>query len=152
MRHNAQGPAVSRDRAWSGQHQHGLIPVFALGMLCGLVLIKGEIASWFRIQEMLRFQSLHMYAFFASALATAFLGLRVVRSTRGAGLEPKQWGGGRRYLGGGLIFGVGWGLAGVCPGPIYALLGGGVSVVIVTLASALAGTVAYGVLRHRLPH
>lgn len=135
-----------------------LLVYFVFGLLFGIVLVKSEAVSWFRIQEMFRFQSFHMYGILGSGVVTASalvalfrrLGLRtadgqVVR------IEPRTW---RPYANGlgGLTFGLGWGLLGACPGPIYALLGSGVTVMVVALASALAGVWMYGQLRPRLPH
>jgi uncharacterized membrane protein YedE/YeeE len=123
-----------------------------LGFLCGVVLLKSEIATWFRIQEMLRFQGFNMFGFFFSSVLTAALSLHVLRARRGLRPPPKEWGSGARYALGGTLFGVGWGMLSACPGPIYALIGSGVSVLIATLVSVLVGTWLYGVLRPRLPH
>jgi hypothetical protein len=123
------------------------------------VLAKAEVISWFRIQEMFRFQGFHMFGIFATALPTGILtvqaikrwGLRTVREEPIV-LLPKQWGRGIRYIGGGVIFGLGWALTGACPGPLFALLGTGVGVISVAIGSALVGTWTYGWLRPRLPH
>lgn len=130
---------------------------FFLGTACGMILLKGEIASWFRIQEMMRFQSFHMFGFFLTAVATATPAVWLLRRGQRRALDgtpitvaPKVWG--ARYLLGGIVFGLGWGLGSVCPGPIYALLGSGVSVMIVPFTSALVGTWVYGMVRARLPH
>ena len=127
-------------------------------MLAGMVLIKSEAASWYRIQEMFRFQSFHMFGIIGSAVVTGLVSTWLLRTLRKEALggEPIQitpkamtW---RRYVFGGLLFGLGWGLAGVCPGPIFALIGAGVSPMLVILLFALIGTWLYGVLRMRLPH
>lgn len=125
----------------------GLLAYFALGVLCGVILIKGEIASWYRIQEMLRFQGVHIFGFFACSVTTAAASLWLLRRTgvrtlqgEAIHLAPKQWERGTRYVLGGLVFGLGWGVLNACPGPIYALLGSGVSVMLVALVSVLAGT------------
>ena len=134
-----------------------------LGAGLGLVFVEGQVVSWFRIYEMFRFDAFHMYGVIGSAVATAALGLWAIRrlgarTLHGEPIEvqPKAWGGSRlpgaRYWMGGLTFGVGWALLGACPGPILALLGGGVTVMAVALASALAGTWTYAVFRERLPH
>lgn len=130
-----------------------------LGVACGLILLKGEIASWFRIQEMMRFQSFHMFGFFLTAVAAATPTVWLLRRGQRPALDgtpitvaPKEWGSGARYLLGGVVFGLGWGLGSVCPGPIYALLGSGISVMLVPFVSALVGTWFYGLLRSRLPH
>lgn len=131
----------------------------ALGICFGVILIKGEVISWFRIYEMFRFESFRMYGIIGSAVATAMVTLQVVRrmdvrtlTGEPIAVQPKELGRGTRYWAGGTMFGLGWGLVGACPGPIFALIGAGVSVMIVVLASAMAGTLLYGVLRPRLPH
>ena len=137
----------------------GLIVYLLLGIVFGVVLTKSEVISWFRIQEMFRFQGAHMYRVMAAAVATAALSLQLikrmgVRSRTGEplALPPKVMGTGTRYWLGGSVFGLGWALVGACPGPLFALVGGGVSVALVVLASALLGTWTYGALRPRLPH
>lgn len=136
-----------------------LVPYFLLGMLFGVVLTKSEVISWFRIQEMFRFQAFHMYGIIGSAIVVAALGLQVIRRRGLRSMDgtpivipPKALGGGTRYWLGGTIFGLGWGLVGACPGPLFALLGNGVSIITVVIASAVAGTWTYGALRPRLPH
>jgi uncharacterized membrane protein YedE/YeeE len=130
-----------------------------IGFAFGLVLMKSEAISWFRIQEMFRFQSFHMFGILGCAVITAGLVLRLlqrlgVRSLEGQPicLEPKQMGSGVRYAIGGTCFGVGWALIGACPGPLFTLLGAGVTVMSVAIASALVGTWTYAMLRDRLPH
>ena len=133
---------------------------FALvGAIFGATLVQAQVVSWFRIQEMFRFDAFHMFGIIGSAVVTASLVLTLLarvgaRDPDGApvGLEPKVLGTGIRYIAGGTIFGVGWALTGACPGPLVALVGAGVPAMIITLACALAGTWAYGVLRPRLPH
>lgn len=129
-----------------------------LGTLFGIVLVKSEVVSWYRIQEMFRFQGFHMYGIFITAIATAMLGVALIKffgSTSLSGdpilFTPKEK---RppRYVYGGLLFGLGWGLTGLCPGPIAAVIGGGYTAIAVVLASAVAGTWVYGVVRDRLPH
>ena len=130
------------------------------GAAFGLVLTKGEVISWFRIQEMFRFQGFHMYGVIGSAVAVAALSVRAlrwsgVRALSGAEIriEPKPRGRRSvRYWVGGTIFGLGWGLLGACPGPIYALIGAGVTVAAAALLSALAGTWTYAWLEPHLPH
>ena len=133
------------------------IAYVAIGVFFGYALIKGEMASWYRIQEMFRFQSFHMYGLMFSAVAVSALAVAVVRRLRsrsGDTLEiaPKPLGRGVRYGAGGLVFGLGWGLGGVCPGPIYALVGSAVPGALVVLVAALAGTWVYARLQPRLPH
>ncbi|MCS7194646.1 MAG: YeeE/YedE thiosulfate transporter family protein [Meiothermus sp.] len=127
-----------------------LIPYFVAGGFFGFLAIRSEIASWYRIYEMFRFESFHMYGIIGSAVLTGALCLRLLRRW---GLEMRPSEPGRyRYLLGGLVFGLGWGLVGACPGPIYALLGSGVAGAGVVFLGALLGTYAYGWLQRRLPH
>lgn len=125
-----------------------------LGTFFGILLIKSEAVSWFRIQEMFRFQGIHMYGILGSGVAVAGLSLILLRKLRGLELSVKPWGDGSglRYALGGTVFGLGWGLAGACPGPIYALIGSGVWGALAVLASALAGARAYAALAEKLPH
>jgi uncharacterized membrane protein YedE/YeeE len=136
-----------------------LLPYFLLGGAFGIVLVEAEVVSWFRVQEMFRFDAFHMYGIIGAAVATAALSLLVIRrlGLRGVdgaplGLAPKQLGRGVRYVAGGTTFGLGWALTGACPGPLVALVGAGAPVMVVTIVSALAGTWTYGMLRPRLPH
>ena len=137
-----------------------LLPVYFLGgVLFGVVLTKGELVSWFRIQEALRFKGPYLYEVFASALAVAipafaWLERHRVRSLAGEviAIPPRALGRGVRYVSGGLIFGLGWALVGACPGPLFALIGAGVGVMVVACLAAVAGTWVYGYLRPRLPH
>jgi len=132
---------------------------FLLGICFGIVLTKSEVLSWFRIQEMFRFESPRMYEIIASAIMVAAasvalikrLGLRTV-SGEPIAIPPKSLGRGVRYAVGGTIFGLGWALTGACPGPLFALVGNGVTVMIAAIGSALVGTWLYGLLRPRLPH
>lgn len=144
----------------AGEARERLLPAYlVVGVVFGLVLTKGELVSWFRIQEALRFDGVYLYAVFASALAVAtpafwLFKRRRVRSLAGefVAVSPKAMGRGYRYIIGGSIFGLGWGLAGACPGPLFALLGAGVGVIAVMILGAVAGTWVYGYLRPRLPH
>lgn len=130
-----------------------------LGCLFGIVLIKSEVVSWFRIQEMFRFESFHMYGIIMSAIATAALSIVLLERTgvrtlagEAISIPPKQLGWGYRYWIGGTLFGLGWALTGACPGPLFALTGSGTSVYAVAVVSAVAGTWAYCHLRPYLPH
>jgi len=132
---------------------------FVLGLLFGVVITKGEMISWFRIQEMFRFQGFHMFGVFATALPTAILTVQLLKRHRTHALSgepisipPKPLGTGVRYAAGGAIFGLGWALTGACPGPLFALLGSGHTVIAASIASALAGTWTYGLLRPSLLH
>ena len=137
----------------------GLVVYLGLGVLFGIVLTKSEVISWFRIQEMFRFQAFHMYGVIGTAVLTAALSLQAIkrlglRSLDGQpiAVPPKTMGRGTRYWLGGTLFGLGWALVGACPGPLFALLGNGVGVIAVPLVSAAVGTWAYGALRPVLPH
>jgi uncharacterized protein len=130
----------------------------ALGIYFGIVLLKSEVVSWYRIQEMFHFRAFHMYGIIGlavgigalSVLVTQKLGLRALGG-EAVDLTPKpvQF---RAQLLGGIVFGCGWALGGACPGPMYALVGAGYLPMLVVLLSALAGTYAYGLVRERLPH
>lgn len=137
----------------------GIFVYFVLGGLFGTVLIKSQVVSWFRIQEMFRFESFHMYGIILTAVATAAGSVRILKAlgVRTFGDEEivvpaKQLGRGYRYWIGGTLFGMGWALTGACPGPLVALTAGGPSVYIVAVASALVGTRLYAQLRGSLPH
>ena len=127
------------------------------GLLFGIFLVKVEVISWFRIQEMFRLQSFHMYGVIGSAIATGMLSVWLIKKYKiktiyGEPIEfvTKKINKGNIY--GGLLFGFGWALTGACPGPLFALIGTGATVIIVTLLSAIAGTWVYGYFREKLPH
>ena len=127
------------------------------GILFGVVLIKAEVIAWFRIQEMFRLQSFHMYGVIGSAVAVGALSVFLIKrfgiktiEGESVRLEDKKFSKGQIY--GGLLFGFGWAMTGACPGPLFAQIGTGALVVIVTLLSAIAGTWSYGFLKERLPH
>lgn len=139
--------------------RRALLIYLVLGVLFGIVVTKAEVISWFRIQEMFRFQSFRMYGIIGSAIITAALSLQLitrlgVRAADGTTIvvPPKVMGSGTRYWLGGTLFGLGWALSGACPGPLFALLGNGVWIMGVTILSAIVGTFTYGVLRPHLPH
>lgn len=136
-----------------------LVVYLLLGIAFGVVLTRSEAVSWFRIQEMFRFQSFRMYGIMGSAVLTAALGLAAIKwaglssaSGERISIPRKQLGRGIRYAVGGAIFGLGWALTGACPGPLFALVGDGVPVMLAAVLSALVGTWVYGWLRPRLPH
>ena len=129
----------------------------AVGILFGIVFVKAEVISWFRIQEMFRLQSFHMYGIIGSAVATGMIAVWLIKRFRIRTIygEPitftnKKFSHGQWI--GGLIFGLGWALTGACPGPLFAQIGTGAGVVAVVLLSAIAGTWVYGRFRERLPH
>ena len=141
------------------RHRDTLLWYLVLGCLFGIVLVKSEVVSWFRIHEMFLFQSFHMYGVLGSAVTVAAISLALLKRTGASTLtgEPidvprKEMGRGYGYWIGGTIFGIGWALTGACPGPLFALIGSGSTVFIVVALSALAGTWTYGLLRSRLPH
>lgn len=130
-----------------------------LGVYFGVVLMKSEVVSWFRIQEMFRFDSIHMYGVIGCAVAVAALSVQLLkrsglRSASGESIRiaPKTMGSGVRYLVGGTLFGLGWALTGACPGPLFALLGSGVGAIAIVILFALLGTWTYALVRPRLPH
>lgn len=132
---------------------------YGLGTMFGVVLVQGEIVSWYRIYEMFRFEAFHMYGVMGSALAVAAASLWLLRrfGARAIDGQPiavpaKRMGTGVRYIAGGTIFGLGWGVTGACPGPLVAQIGAGATVMVVAAAAALAGTWTYGRVRPGLPH
>jgi uncharacterized membrane protein YedE/YeeE len=136
-----------------------LIPYAVMGALFGIILVKSEVVSWYRIQEMFRFESFHMYGVLGSASLTAFISLQILtrlkvssRTGEPITLPPKALGRGYRYWIGGSIFGIGWALSGACPGPLFALVGSGITVYLMTAVAAVLGTWTYGYFRPRLPH
>ena len=152
------GGAARREAADSGVAF--AIAYLGLGALIGVVFIQAELVSWYRIQEMFRFQSFHLYGVIAVAIAVAAIGQALLRSVGARSLdgvpiaiEPKvQTPMNTRYWLGGGVFGVGWALLGACPGPIFTLVGAGATIYLVPCAAAIAGTYAYARLCHRLPH
>lgn len=135
-----------------------LIKYILLGVLFGIVMTKSEAVSWFRIQEMFLFQSIHMYGIIGVAVmlgATYVLIIKrfSLKSITGDRIKiPPKAMSIPRYLFGGIIFGLGWSMTGACPGPMYTLVGHGYFIMLVVIASAVAGTYVYGALRDKLPH
>ena len=136
-----------------------LVPYLLVGIYFGIIFTKSEVISWYRIQEMFRFQAFHMYGIIGSAVVVAAISVQIIkrfkiRSFDGSeiNIPPKVMGKGTRYWLGGIIFGLGWALTGACPGPMFALVGSGVPVMLIAIAAAVAGTYTYGVLRPKLPH
>ena len=128
-----------------------------VGIAFGVVFVKAEIISWFRIQEMFRLDSFHMYGVIGSAIMVGMLSIYLikrfnVKTIQGetVSIAPKTFQKGQIY--GGLLFGLGWAITGACPGPLFAQIGSGFAVVSVTLLSAIAGTWLYGYFQNRLPH
>jgi uncharacterized membrane protein YedE/YeeE len=128
-----------------------------LGIAFGFVLTRSEAISWFRIQEMFRFQGFQMYGIFMTAVPIGMLSVWLIQRFHAKTISgdpivipPKKYNHG--YILGGFLFGIGWAFTGACPGPLYAQLGSGVSVTVITLLSAIAGTWTYSLLRPKLPH
>ena len=128
-----------------------------LGILFGILFIKAEVISWFRIQEMFRLQSFHMYGIIGSAILVAMISIWLIKKFNIKTIygeeiifHKKIFNKGQIY--GGLIFGFGWALTGACPGPLFAQIGTGAAVIMVTLISAIAGTWVYGYIREKQPH
>lgn len=128
-----------------------------VGIVFGIIFVKAEVVSWFRIQEMFRFQSFHMYGVIGSAVLVGVISVTLIKkfNIKTIYREPikfsnKTFNKGQIY--GGLLFGFGWAITGACPGPLFAQIGTGATVIIVTLLSAIAGTWVYGLLRNKLPH
>src|SRR5688572_19170533 len=129
----------------------------AAGLLFGILLVKAEVISWYRIQEMFRLQSFHMFGIIGSGVIVGIISVFLIKKFKiktiyGEPIEfvSKKFNKGNIY--GGLMFGFGWALTGACPGPLFAQIGTGATVVIVTLLSAILGTWTYGYMRDRLPH
>lgn len=127
------------------------------GILFGVILVKSEVISWFRIQEMFRLQSFHMFGVIGSAVVTGIISVWLIKKFKvktiyGEAIElpTKTFNKGQIY--GGLLFGFGWAITGACPGPLFAQLGTGITVSAVTIISAIAGTWVYGYFREKLPH
>ncbi|MBZ4187261.1 DUF6691 family protein [Niabella beijingensis] len=127
------------------------------GIVFGIVFTKAEVISWFRIQEMFRLQSFHMYGVIGSAVVVGIVSILLLKKFNiktidgeKIGIPDKKFNKGQIF--GGLIFGIGWAFTGACPGPLFAQIGTGATVVIVTLLSAIAGTWVYGRFREKLPH
>ena len=129
-----------------------------IGILFGITMFKSEAASWFRIYEMFKFESFHMYGIIGSAL---FIGVIVVQSIKR--FKIKSFYGEKihfnsktksfsRYMFGGIIFGLGWALAGACPGPMFTLLGAGFIPILIVVFFSILGTFLYGILKNKLPH
>ncbi len=130
----------------------------SVGILLGIILVKSEAVSWYRIYEMFRFEALHMYGIIGSAVGVGMLGLFLfkrmgVKDVAGNSIAlPQKKKSVIRYLVGGSLFGLGWALTGACPGPMYVLIGTGNYSVVLLIFAALIGTFAYGLVKEKLPH
>jgi uncharacterized membrane protein YedE/YeeE len=157
---NPQHPVECEAPNDSNQPENSLtsnLKYLAVGIIFGIVFVKAEIISWFRIQEMFRFQSFHMYGVIGSAVMVGMISVFLIKKYKiktinGETIEFHDklfhWG----NVIGAFIFGLGWGITGACPGPLFAQIGAGFSVITVTLLSAILGTWTYGLIRNKLPH
>ncbi|MFQ5448682.1 MAG: DUF6691 family protein [Saprospiraceae bacterium] len=134
-----------------------LLKYLAAGAFFGIVLVKSEVISWFRIQEMFRLQSFHMYGVIGTAVVTGAISVLLLKKFKVKTFDgedivftKKTFNKGQIY--GGLVFGIGWAITGACPGPLFAQVGTGATAIIVTILSAIAGTWVYGRFRDKLPH
>ncbi len=133
------------------------IKYLGVGMFFGLIAVKSEIISWYRIQEMFRLHSFHMYGVIGTAVVVGALSVWVIKKFNIKTVQGEtvvfhdrkfHWG----MVIGGFIFGLGWAITGACPGPIFAQIGSGFLVIFVTLFSAIVGTWVYGIVQKKLPH
>ncbi len=129
-----------------------------VGIVFGIMFVKAEVVSWYRIHEMFRFESFHMYGVIGSAVVLGALLTYLIKKVRARDMhgneilfadKAKTW---PRYIIGGTFFGLGWAMTGACPGPMFTLVGAGLPVMLVVIASALVGTWVYGLLKDKLPH
>lgn len=129
-----------------------------VGTIFGIILTKSQVISWFRIYEMFRFESFHMYGVIGSAVVLGVLVVQFIKKKQLNDIDnapidlPPKNKSVSRYLLGGTLFGLGWALVGACPGPLFALLGAGYWTIIVVIIGSILGTFLYGVVRNKLPH
>lgn len=133
------------------------IKFLIFGIAFGIILTKAEVISWFRIQEMFRFQSFHMYGIIGSAVVVGIISIFLLKkfnvlASSGEKINFPSKPYNKAVIFGGVLFGLGWALTGACPGPIFALIGNGYSVFIVIMAFAVFGTWVYGLFQEKLPH
>ena len=138
-------------------HSVSLVKYSLVGILFGIVFVKAEIISWFRIQEMFRLQSLHMYGVIGTAVMVGAISVALIKKLKIKTLQneeisiaTKPFTKGNIY--GGLLFGLGWAMTGACPGPLFAQVGAGIGSISIVLASAIIGTWTYGYFKEKLPH
>jgi len=129
-----------------------------IGIFFGITMFKSEAASWFRIYEMFRFEAFHMYGIIGVAVGLGVVTIQLIKR-----FDLKSFYGDKiniaskeksfiRYILGGTIFGLGWALAGACPGPMFTLIGAGFLPILIVIIAAVLGTFVYGVLKDKLPH
>ena len=134
------------------------VKYYILGIVFGVIMTKSEVVSWLRIYEMFKFQSFHMYGIIGSAVVLGVLIIQLIKKTKVKSLKgfeieiPDKQMSIKRYLIGGVIFGLGWALTGACPGPMFTLVGNGFLAMVVVIFSAMLGTFVYGLLKNKLPH
>ncbi|PXY45818.1 DUF6691 family protein [Flavobacterium hydrophilum] len=152
---NTDGEGINASQ--QNESAFGNLKYLIVGIFFGIVFVKAEIISWFRIQEMFHLESFHMYGVIGSAVAVGLLSVQLIKkfnikTLQGEKIEiqPKTFNKGQIY--GGLLFGFGWAITGACPGPLFAQIGTGATVIVVTLVSAIAGTWVYGLIKDKLPH
>jgi uncharacterized membrane protein YedE/YeeE len=135
-----------------------LIKFLLAGILFGIVMAKSEALSWYRIQEMFRFQSFHMYGIIGTAVMLGVIGVQLIKRLKLKDFEgnpilfPPKDRSVARYIIGGSIFGMGWALSGACPGPMVVNIGYGYFSMVIVFLFAMVGTFLYGALKDRLPH
>ena len=134
------------------------IKFLTFGVGFGILMIKGEVASWFRIYEMFKFDSIHMFGIIGMAVIVGLISVQIIKKFQvktidgsDINLKPKPFNL-KANLFGGFLFGLGWALSGACPGPLYALVGSGFYIIAVVLLSAIVGAYSYGFLKNKLPH
>ena len=129
-----------------------------VGVVFGIMFVKSEVVSWFRIYEMFRFESFHMYGIIGSAVVLGIIATLLIKKYRVRDIQgdiimfqdkAKTW---PRYIIGGIIFGIGWAMTGACPGPMFTLLGAGFPIFLVIIVSAIIGTWVYGAIKDKIPH
>jgi uncharacterized protein len=129
-----------------------------IGIVFGITLTKAEVISWYRIFEMFKFQSFHMYGVIGSSVVLGIIFIQLIKRFSIKSIDGKaidftdKEPGYTRYLIGGSMFGIGWAMTGACPGPLFILLGNGIGVIGIVILSALAGTYVYGLVKNKLPH
>jgi len=129
-----------------------------VGFFFGIIMYKSEAASWFRIYEMFRFESFHMYGIIGTALFFGIIFTQLIKRKKIKSIDgnpiliPDKEKSTYRYLFGGIIFGLGWALAGACPGPMFTLVGAGFLPILIVIISAVVGTFIYGLLKDKIPH
>ena len=141
----------------TGERGLALVKYLILGIIFGIVFVKAEIISWFRIQEMFRLDSFHMYGVIGSAIITGIISIQMIKrlkikSMAGEEIKIPKKEFRKGQIIGGFVFGLGWAITGACPGPLFAQIGSGFTVVIITLLSAIGGTWVYGKFSDKLPN